>query len=322
MKSQLPVLFSAVSTLLFASFTRAQPFELKDGDRVVFLGSTLIEREQRYGYWETMFHLRYPDKNITFRNLGWSGDTVRGESRAFFGTAADGFKHLVDHVHGLKPTVLFIGYGTNESFEGEAGLPRFKDDLEKLLAAVRPTGARIVLMSPARRDDSDRAPRDAREHNQRVELYRDTLRAVATNYGYPVVDFFELLSNGRRNLSTKAPRESALHWSRCGYWRSTFALAEGLGLETPTLLESLEKLKPSNGNPDSKLEKLRLAIIEKNLLYFYRWRPQNETYLFGFRKHEQGQNAREIPEFDPLVAGKEQEIEALKKSQFTKQPQP
>ena len=57
---------------------------------------------------------------------------------------------------------------------------------------------------------------------------------------------------------------------------------------------------------------LRQAIIAKNRLYFYRWRPQNETYLFGFRKHEQGNNAREIPLFDPLVEEKEKEIARLK----------
>ena len=42
-------------------------------------------------------------------------------------------------------------------------------------------------------------------------------------------------------------------------------------------------------------EALRAAINAKNRLFFYRWRPQNITYLFGFRKHEQGNNAVEIP---------------------------
>jgi hypothetical protein len=65
------------------------------------------------------------------------------------------------------------------------------------------------------------------------------------------------------------------------------------------------------GGPDfEQVERLRAAIVEKNQLYFHRWRPQNETYLFGFRKHEQGNNAREIPLFDPLVEAKEKEIAA------------
>jgi hypothetical protein len=65
--------------------------------------------------------------------------------------------------------------------------------------------------------------------------------------------------------------------------------------------------------PDyDQTEQLRQAIIAKSRLYFYRWRPANETYLFGFRKAEQGKNAVEIPEFDPLVEEKEKEIAKLR----------
>src|SRR5260221_1241440 len=53
-------------------------------------------------------------------------------------------------------------------------------------------------------------------------------------------------------------------------------------------------------------------FIAKNTLFFDRWRPQNETYLFGFRKHEQGQNAKEIPMFDPLISQQEAEIAKLR----------
>jgi hypothetical protein len=56
---------------------------------------------------------------------------------------------------------------------------------------------------------------------------------------------------------------------------------------------------------------LRRQIVAKNELFFHRWRPQNETYLFGFRKHEQGNNAVEIPQFDPLVASKDARIQEL-----------
>ena len=62
-----------------------------------------------------------------------------------------------------------------------------------------------------------------------------------------------------------------------------------------------------------QIEKFQQSIIDKNQLYFYRWRPQNVTYLFGFRKHEQGQNAKEVAEFDKLVAAKEKEIAKLRK---------
>ena len=58
--------------------------------------------------------------------------------------------------------------------------------------------------------------------------------------------------------------------------------------------------------------KVRKLIVAKNKLYFHRYRPQNETYLFLFRKREQGNNAVEIPQFDPLVEAAEKKIEILK----------
>ena len=64
--------------------------------------------------------------------------------------------------------------------------------------------------------------------------------------------------------------------------------------------------------PAPALEPLRKEVVAKDFLFFNRWRPQNETYLFGFRKHEQGQNAKEIPMFDPLIAEADKKIADLK----------
>jgi hypothetical protein len=65
----------------------------------------------------------------------------------------------------------------------------------------------------------------------------------------------------------------------------------------------------------SQTDKLRRAINKKNEYWFHRHRPQNETYLFLFRKHEQGNNAVEIPQFDPLIKAEEKRIAELKKPQ-------
>ncbi len=143
----------------------APPFELVDGDRVVLIGGTLIERDQTYGYLETRLTRRYPERSITFRNLGWSGDTVGGLSRARFGTPAEGFKHLVDHVVALKPTVVVLGYGANEAFEGRAGLPAFLGGLDTLLAAIEPTKARLVFLAPNRQEDLGPPLPDPARHN-------------------------------------------------------------------------------------------------------------------------------------------------------------
>lgn len=342
-----------------------EAFPLRDGDRVVFIGSTLIEREQRYGYWETALTRRYPDKSITFRNLGWSGDTVFGDARAGFGTQADGFRHLKDHALALKPTVIIIGYGTNESFDGPKGLPRFVKGLETLLDTFAPTKARIVLLSPLKQENLGHPLPDPTQNNKNLRLYSDAIRDVAEKRGHRFVDLYNLVDKEKYNLT-----EDGIHLTAWGYWRTapTLELMLGLPFENWPRECTLEKsfdakartqqqdeavrLKlvrlqisppPMEGAPASyrwedeqsnrwrrpyakasggervflgpdlaQTEKLRQAIIAKNRLYFYRWRPENETYLFGFRKHEQGQNAREIPRFDPLIAEKEREIARLR----------
>lgn len=51
----------------------------------------------------------------------------------------------------------------------------------------------------------------------------------------------------------------------------------------------------------SRFDKLRQAIVRKNELYVHSWRPQNITFLFLFWKQEQGNDAKEVEEFRPLV---------------------
>src|SRR5258706_16229463 len=116
---------------------RPPGFELLDGDRVAFLGDTFIEREQSYGYIEAALTSRFPNRNVTFRNLGWSGDTPLGESRAGFDPPEKGFDRVKEQISALKPTVVFLGYGMACSFDREAGLPKFSADLSRLIDTIQ-----------------------------------------------------------------------------------------------------------------------------------------------------------------------------------------
>jgi lysophospholipase L1-like esterase len=295
-----------VATWLISSPTAraAVPFKLRDGDRVVFVGSTLIERDQSYGYLETALTVRFSDRNITFRNLGWSGDTVFGAARARFGPVAEGYQHLQQHVEALEPTVVFVGYGTNESFEGPSGLPSFLEGLDRLLDMIAKTGARIVLIAPNRQEDLGRPLPDPTKHNSDLKLYVDALRTVADRRDLAFIDLFNKLPTlGRLGNDSQPLTDDGLHLTERGYRAYADTVVQELGLAEPHETLSAEDY-----------ERLRRTINTKNLLYFHRWRPQNETYLFGFRKHEQGQNAREVPQFDPLVAKLEAQIAAQRKS--------
>jgi hypothetical protein len=356
---------------------------LKPGDRVVLIGSALVEREQRYGYWEAALTAGSGGGAIQFHNLGWSGDTVFGEAQAGFGSAADGFRHLKDHVLALKPTLIVVGYGRNESSEGPGGLARFTAGLKTLLDNLSPSGARFVLLSPTKQEDLGRPLPDPSQANRNLKLYADAIRDEARLRGLTFVDLFDHPPDDSPGARLT---DNGVHLTAFGYWKTAPVLGRALGLSEPAWRVEFDeagkatatgsvKLQPApssafsfrteasplalpppagsnasaprvvrarglkagsytlliDGKPSTvataeawaagvpvkdgpeadQAEKLRAAIVAKNRLYFHRWRPQNETYLFGFRKHEQGQNAREIPQFDPLVAEAEKEIAKL-----------
>ena len=273
-----------------AAPTGPSPFDFADGDRVVFLGGTLIEREQASGYWELALTLRNKDKAVTFRNLGWSGDTVWGESRGSFDGPAKGYAKLLELTKELKPTVVVMCYGQNESYAGEQGLKAFAVQYEKLLKDLAPTKARFVLMCPTPFQNV-KPLKDAKGKNESLAKYAAAIGELAAAQKAGFADVFQ-------NLIGKpaVPTENGVHYSDAGY-RGTRAIFDNA--------DTLD---------NSATEELRAAIVAKNELFFHRWRPQNETYLFGFRKHEQGKNGKEVAEFDPLVAKAEEKIAELKKA--------
>ena len=104
--------------LIFPASLVAEPFEIHDGDRVLLLGDTLLERENTYGYLETRMHEQFPDRHFTVRNLSWSGDTPRGLVAAPASIRPDkGWERLKEAIAMVKPTVVFLGYGMAASLQ-------------------------------------------------------------------------------------------------------------------------------------------------------------------------------------------------------------
>ena len=131
-------LLSAASLVALTptAFGEIRPLELKDGDRIATIGGAFVERDQMYGYLETLLTIANPDKNLTFRNLGWSGDTVEGHARAVFGGPQDGFQRLLKDLKDAKPTLILVCYGANEAHAGEAGLAAFEANYQRLLDEI------------------------------------------------------------------------------------------------------------------------------------------------------------------------------------------
>jgi lysophospholipase L1-like esterase len=400
------VCFSCVAGLLILlAPTEAQAdqpprLELKDGDRIILVGDTLIERDQRYGYLETLISISNPDKNLVFRNIGWSGDTVGGVSRSGFDPPEAGFEQLRQQILAARPTVVIIGYGMADSFAGEAGLPAFEQGLAKLLNVIDSTRARVAFLSPVAHADLGRPLPDPASHNRDLAGYRDVIKRAAKARSAPFIDLFDDFSTMHAHARGHEPfmplTHDGINLTEDGYWGAALCICKELGQDRwafcdlglgkdgkikilgETKVSHVEKMAgglrfevldrvlplpfpgPPSALPDRWLfprclsiedpapgkyelkidgksvivadsaewktgivlrkgpeldqaQALRAVINRKNDLFFYRWRPQNITYLLGFRKHEQGNNAVEIPQFDPLVADQEKIIARLKK---------
>ncbi len=131
-----------------AASAQGRPLTLKPRDRIVLVGNTLAERMQLFNHFETLLYTRFPDLQLTVRNLGWSGDTVALQPRPLnFGTTPT-------HLYRQKADVILAFFGLNESFDGQAGLEQFEQDLTaylraNLAAQYNGTSApRLVLVSP------------------------------------------------------------------------------------------------------------------------------------------------------------------------------
>src|SRR5258705_6284685 len=78
----------------FAPFTpiaraadAGMPFKLEKGDHICYVGNTLPDRMQHFGWLETLIYSRFPGQELVFRDLGFSGDEVDHRERSMdFGT--------------------------------------------------------------------------------------------------------------------------------------------------------------------------------------------------------------------------------------------
>ena len=100
---QLCLSFAAILTSVAGLSQNTNSLEFRNGDRVVLVGDTLIERENAYGFIEFMLTTHFPDRQVIFRNLGWSADTPLGQSRVGFDVQLSELARIVEDLEGVAP---------------------------------------------------------------------------------------------------------------------------------------------------------------------------------------------------------------------------
>jgi putative heme-binding domain-containing protein len=309
--------------------------ELREGDHICIIGNTLAERMQHYGWLEARLHSRFAQHRLVVRNLGYSGDEIELAKRLRsrdFGTPDQWLagsapipqpEKLVSKQHvrenrfeltGTRADVIFAFFGYNESFAGQAGLPKFKQDLDAFIKHTLAqkyngkTAPRLVLFSPIAHEEADDPHRpDGGENNRRLELYTRAMAEVAESHGVLFVDLFhptlELYRTSQRPLTI-----NGVHMNE-----------HGDELLAAVIEKALFPAGPQFKRDAAALERLRQAVIDKNFYWYHRYRTTDGYSTYGdraFLKFTDGQSnyevlQRELEVLDVMTANRDQRIWAL-----------
>src|SRR5882672_9546223 len=247
--------------------TAADQLELKKGDHVALLGGSLADRMQHHGWLETLLVAKYPQLDLVFRNLSAPADEVATWHRSEnFGTRDEWLTRA-------KADVIFAFYGFNESFKGDAGLDKFKKDLDKFLKDTRAKnysgkGApRIVLFSPLANEKlNDPNQPDPSANNANLAKYAAAMADIARANDVQFVDVFTI--------------SSKLEGKKQPLTFNTFMLTES---GDKTLAPEIFRALIGESAPSDKLDKLRAAINEKNAEWHHRYRTVDGYNVYGGR---------------------------------------
>lgn len=260
--------------------------DLKPGDHISYIGNATADRMQHDGWLDTYFHSRFPMHDLVFRNLGFAGDelTVRLRSQSF-GSPDDWLKKT-------KTDVVFAFFGYNESFAGDAGLDKFKKDLDSFIKHTRNQkyngmdSARLVLFSPIAHENlRDRNLPDGVENNKRLDKYTAAMAEVARANQVGFVDLF----TPTKALYSKAATPltvNGVHLSEQGNEELAKIIDKALFAKEPEPKRDTERM-----------EKIRQAVQDRNFHWFNRYRTVDGYSMYGGRadlRFVAGQTNRDV----------------------------
>ena len=229
----------------------AGDFLIHDGDRVVFLGDSITEQRLYTTYIEAYALTRHPDWKLSFRNVGWGGDTswlrqrAHPDEKELFAADADKQQKIVEDSVGrgldrdvlpLKPTLVTVKFGMNDhsyvAFREDIfrAYVRSQTQIAKVLGA---NGARVAFLTPQPIEDK-RPDADKDVRNQSLRQFSDGLKDVAAKSGATFVDQFDpfmaiLLRERAANPPGFIGGGDAVHPGPIGQTVMAWAVLKGLG---------------------------------------------------------------------------------------------
>src|SRR5205814_3004770 len=229
----------------------AGDFLIKDGDRVVFLGDSITEQRLYTTYIEAYALTRHPKWKLSFRNVGWGGDTswlrqrAHPDEKQLFAADETAQQKMVEDSVGkglkrdvlpLKPTLVTVKFGMNDH-----SYQPFREDIfrayvrsqEEIAKVLTGQGARVAFLTPQPIEDKRPDPdKDAR--NQSLRRFSDGLKEVCSKEGATFVDQFDpymmiMLRERATNPAALIGGGDAVHPGPIGHTVMAWAILKALG---------------------------------------------------------------------------------------------
>ncbi len=186
----------------------AANFQIRDGDRVVFLGDSITEQRLYTTYLEAYALTRHPTWKLSFRNVGWGGDTswlrqrTHPDEKELFAANETSQQKMVEDSVGrglgrdvlpLKPTLVTVKFGMNDH-----SYQPFREDIfrayvrsqTQIAKVLAESGARVTFLTPQPIEDKRSDP-DKDVRNQSLRRFSDGLKELAGKSGASFADQFD-----------------------------------------------------------------------------------------------------------------------------------
>ena len=179
-------LLSIVLALVAAAKAQG-PFQLKDGDRLVFYGDSITDQRLYTTFVETYVVTRFPQLHVWFVHSGVGGDRVTG------GWAGGIDLRLHRDVIAYKPTVMTIMLGMNDGTYkpwDDAVFKTYSTGYEHIIDTMKQAvpGIRITVIQPSPYDDVTRPPNVGDGYNKVLIRYGQFVEELAQRNGLTVAD--------------------------------------------------------------------------------------------------------------------------------------
>ena len=277
---------------------KSKCINLKKNSRIILIGGNLGSRMMNYGHFETELHLRNPDKKLYIRNMCDGGNTpaFRPHSGrkpnlhfAFPGAekfypqyqkgAGHGFNETPDQwLTRHKPDIIVGFFGYTESFEGESGLVKYKEELAAFIDHTLKQkyngrhSPKLALVSPTAFQDLSSKydyPNGVKE-NKNLAMYTAAMKSVAQQKNILFID-----SHTPSKTWFDTGKELTIDGSQLN--------EKGYKLFSKLLADELFGKQVITNN---KLrEKFKAAVLEKNWYWHNDFKIPNGVHVFG-RRHK------------------------------------